>query len=250
MNKKIIIANWKMNPLSAKEAIKIAKGTDLKGVILCAPTIYLKVIKKVIKKAKLGSQNVSVENPLSGVGAFTGEVSAKMLYDIGSRYTIVGHSERRAMGETNQIINKKIKVLIDTAITPVLCIGEIERDENHEYLNIVKHQIEECLFGLNKNLLSKIIIAYEPVWAIGKNALREATPAEFLEMKIFTKKVLVNIFGDKVEMPAMLYGGSVDEKNTRWFAIDGGADGFLVGRASLDPKKFKEIVKICETLNK
>ncbi|MCX6755197.1 MAG: triose-phosphate isomerase [Candidatus Nomurabacteria bacterium] len=246
MSKKIIISNWKMNPTSLKEAVKLAKASDKKDVVLCVPFVYLKEVKKVIKKAKLGAQDVFTEES----GAYTGEISVKMLADIGVKYVILGHSERRAMGENNEKVNKKIKTLIDIGITPVLCIGEKERDENHDYLIFVKKQIEECLSGINKNLINKMVIAYEPIWAIGKNAFREATPAEFLEMKIFIKKVIINILGDKIEIPSIIYGGSVDEKNTRWFAEDGEADGFLIGRASLDSKKFKEIVKICETLKR
>ena len=231
-----------MNPTSLKEAVKLAKATDVKDAVLCVPFIYLKEIKKVIKKAKLGAQNVSIEES----GAYTGEISAKMLADIGVKYIIIGHSERRAMGETNEIINKKIKIALSAGLLPILCVGEKERDENHEYLNVVDKQIEEGLAGINKNLLSKIVIAYEPIWAIGKNAVREATPAEFFEMKIFIKKVFSDIFGVKTEIPSILYGGSVDEKNTAGFSVEGQADGFLIGRSSLDPKKFKQIISIIQ----
>ena len=249
MSKKIVIANWKMNPLSEKEAEKLfintskyILGIKKTEIVACVPFLYLGKLKKFARKIKLGAQNSFHE----GSGAFTGEISAEMLYGIGARYVILGHSERRAMGETNEDINKKIKSALSVGLVPILCVGEKTRDENHEYLNLIKTQVEECLKGVSKISISKVIIAYEPVWAIGKDAVREATPAEFLEMKIFIKKIFSGIFGLKVEIPSIIYGGSVDEKNTEDFIKAGEADGFLVGRASLNPEKFSKIVKICE----
>src|SRR3989344_4874649 len=174
MAKKIIIGNWKMNPLITKEAGKlfesIAKSVSrIKNteVVVCPPFIYLDKLTKIrTSKVKLGAQNAFYEES----GAFTGEISALMLYDLGARYVILGHSERRALGETNTLINKKIKASIKAGLNPILCVGEDIRDENHEYLNFIKIQIEECLNGVSKDSISKIIIAYEPVWAIGKGS--------------------------------------------------------------------------------
>ena len=239
ITKKIVCANWKMNPISEKEAVKLFVDTNKRvlkikktEVVVCVPSIYLEKLKKLAKKIKLG--------------AYTGEVSASMLYDAGARFVILGHSERRAMGENNEIINKKIKRVLSSGLIPILCVGEKERDENHEYLNLIKAQVEECLKGVSRILISKVIIAYEPVWAIGKDAVREATPAEFLEMKIFIKKIFSGIFGVKIKMPRIIYGGSVNEKNTADFVNSGEADGFLVGRASLDPEKFSNVINITE----
>ena len=249
MSRKIIIGNWKMNPLSLKQAENLFKSIQKTissntktNIVICPPALYLERLKKKAKKVAIGAQNVFYEEK----GAYTGEISAGMLSDIGVKYVILGHSERRAMGENNIDINKKIKMALSFNLIPILCIGERERDENHEYLGFVKKQIEECLYGIIKNSISKIIIAYEPVWAIGKNAKREATPAEFLEMKIFIKKVFSDVFGIKTKIPRIIYGGSVDEKNAGDFLKLGEADGFLVGRVSLDAKKFFEIIKICE----
>ena len=126
-----------------------------------------------------------------------------------------------------------------------MCVGESFRDENHNYFNLVKSQIEECLDGVNKNLISKIIIAYEPVWALSTTVNRiDAMPADSLEMSIFIRKVLTDKFGFNTEMPKIVYGGSVNEKNSMDFLKNGGVDGLLVGRSSLDPKKFIEIIKI------
>ena len=163
--------------------------------------------------------------------------------------TSLGHSERRAMGEKNEDVNKKIKAALSLGIIPIVCIGEKERDQNHEYLAFVKEQIEVGFKNIPKETLSKIIIAYEPVWAIGKNAAREATPEEFLEMRIFIKKVLSIMFGVKNEIPRIIYGGSADEKNVLDFVKNGEADGFLVGRASLDPKKFSNIINTIENIS-
>lgn len=253
MVNKIVVGNWKMNPLSLKEAEKlftnISKSvSNIKKteIIICPPFIYLEKLKKISKKIYLGAQDTFGRD----TGAYTGEVSGDMLYDIGVRYVILGHSERRSIlngiGESNETINKKLKASIAAGLNPILCVGENTRDENHEYLSFIKTQLEESLDGVSKNFISKIIIAYEPVWAIGKGAL-PARPEEFLEMSIFIKKILSDKFGLKmIEGIKIIYGGSVDEKNTLDFISKGRADGFLVGRASLNEKKFSNIVKICE----
>lgn len=242
-----------MNPLSLKEAEKLFTGTAKSAssiktakIVICPPSLYLEKLKKLSRKISLGGQNVF----WGDVGAQTGEISGEMLYDIGARYVIVGHSERRARGENNNEVNKKVKASIGTGLVPILCLGESVRDENHEYLNFIKMQIEECLNGVPKDSISKVIVAYEPVWAIGKGA-HPATSEEFREINIFIRKILSDKFGVKaVGNIKIIYGGSVDEKNTEEFIKEGQADGFLVGRVSLNPKKFAEIIKICEALSK
>ena len=254
MLKKIIIANWKMNPVSYKQAEKIfiansksiskIKKTD---VIICPPILYLEKLKRRSKKLGLGAQNIFYEES----GAYTGEISADMLYDIGARYVILGHSERRATGETNEDVNKKIKSALFAGLRPIICIGEKKRDENHIYLNFIKEQLEVAFKNILKTSLPKIIIAYEPIWAIGKNAIREANSEEFREISIFIRKVLSDKFGAKaIAKTKIIYGGSVHPKNVASFLQQGQTDGFLVGRDSLDPKKFEEIIKTCEVLNK
>lgn len=253
-SKKIIIANWKMNPTTSKEAVSLIKNnlTNLKNIkntdiVFCPPFIYLESLKKIVKKYSLGSQDLFSEDS----GAYTGEISYKMLENLGVKYSILGHSERRAQGEDNNSINQKLKVLNKSSIVPILCIGEGERDMNHEYVNFLQNQILESTEGLNKKVLEKLIIAYEPVWAIGKNATREATPEEFLEIKILIKKVLALKFGIKnINNIRIIYGGSVDDKNVLGFLNIGESDGFLVGRASLDSKKFIKIINYIENLSK
>lgn len=250
MSKKLVIANWKMNPQSLKDAEKlfkdIVKRTPIlkkTEVIICPPFIYLENLKKISRRFFLGAQNIFWEEK----GAFTGEISAPMLDFIGVKYVILGHSERRALGENNNEINKKIKMALSCGLIPVICIGEKERDENHEYFNVIKTQIVECLSGIPKNLISKIIIAYEPIWSISSTINRkDETPEDFLEMSIFIRKVLTDKFGIKIEMPRIIYGGSVTDKNAGDFIKHNGVDGVLVGNASLYPEKFSEIIKICE----
>ncbi len=253
LKRKIIIANWKMNPQSLKEAeklfteiVKTIFGIKKTKIIICPPFLYLEKLKKFSKKISLGAQDIFWKDS----GAYTGEISGEMLYNIGAKYVIVGHSERRAMGENNNDINKKIKASIKMGIDPILCIGESVRDKNHKYLNFIKTQIEESLDKISRSFISKVFIAYEPIWAIGKGAY-PATPEEFYEMTIFIRKILSDKFGiEAVKNIKILYGGSVNEKNVENFINEGYADGFLIGRAGLNSKKFSKIVKICEALNK
>lgn len=251
--KKIIVANWKMNPLNTKDAIKLfssIKSTSQKNkktsVVVCSPSIFLPVLSKYSSiKCALGAQNMHFETN----GAFTGEISAKMLKDSKVSYVILGHSERRAMGEDDIFINQKIKMAIKSGITPILCVGEKERTGDAWYLHAVKTQVDGCLEGLRPSDLAKIVIAYEPVWAIGKDSVRVATPSECEEMVIYIRKVLSDKFGAKnAQTPMIVYGGSVDSKEAQDFMMNGGIDGFLVGRASLNPKEFEKIVQIVDLI--
>jgi triosephosphate isomerase len=254
MSKKIIIGNWKMNPRSLKEAEKlfndVAKNISAikkTEIVICPPFLYLEKLKKISKKIILGAQDAF----WGDVGAFTGEISAEMLYNIGARYVILGHSEARMLGENNNDINKKIKSALAAGLRPILCVGEKARDADHSYFNLVKTQIEECLAGISKNLINKIIVAYEPVWAISSTVdRRDATADDSREMAIFIRKILFDKFGTETSHVRVIYGGSVNEKDASEFLKYGGVDGLLPGRASLDAKKFLKIIKICETLNK
>lgn len=248
---KIIIANWKMNPQSKKEAEIIFKNIsnsvkNLKKVevVVCPPFPYLYIKEKIKnKKLKLGSQDVFYEKE----GSYTGEISINMLKNFGANFVIVGHSERRMIGDTNDIVNKKILVTLKSKINPIFCVGENSRDANGFYLSFIKQQIEEGLKGVIKSQIKNIIIAYEPVWAIGINAKREATPSEFLEIKIFIKKVISDMYDIKTaNEPRIIYGGSVNPTNALSFMKEGGALGLLVGRDSLNGKKFSEIINLAK----
>ena len=252
--KKIIIGNWKMNPESLKEAKKrflevkkeVIKYKNVQAVI-AAPFVYLPELGKISSAGlALSAQNVSAEKE----GAFTGEVSAKMLGGFKVKYCIVGHSERRTLGETNELINKKIKMALAENITPIVCVGETDREHGMWHLGIVKTQVEECFFGIPKASLPKIIVAYEPVWALSSTAnRRDATAEDSAEMIIYIKKVLSDKFDAKsVEAVRVLYGGSVNETNAGEFLSAGKADGLLPGKASLTPKIFTSILKVANDI--
>lgn len=248
MPKKLIIGNWKMNPKSEKEAITLGKsiGANIQqtknvDVVLCPPFPFFSSIQKLkSKKFRLGAQDMSEETE----GAFTGEVSANMIYGFGARLVILGHSERRKAGDTNTRVNKKILTALKSKLAPVICIGENSRDTTGFYLGFIKDQLHECLSGISKAQAKGLVIAYEPLWAIGKNATREATPEEFVEMRIFIRRVLSDMYDTKTAQSIpILYGGSVHPENAEIFLKSGEADGLLVGRDSINPKKFGAIIK-------
>ena len=219
-----------MNPLTLKEAEKlfsgVAKGmSSIKKteVVICPPFLYLERLKKIrTSKIKLGAQ----DSFWGEVGAYTGEVSGEMLYNVGVRYVILGHSERRTIGENNQDINKKIKGALTSSLVPILCVGESVRDEEHSYFNLVKTQLEECLIGISKNSISKVIIAYEPVWAIGASSAM--SPRDIHEMAIYIKKVLREMYGTLGDGVRILYGGAVGLENAGEIVRDGFVCGLLV----------------------
>lgn len=243
---KIIVANWKMNPSTSKEAenlfrvvFKKEKSLKKNQIIICPPFPFLFLFpKKKNKNILLGAQNVSAE----AEGSFTGEVSPKMLLDTKVSHVIVGHGESRKGGDTDEIINKKLLNLLKFKISPIFCIGERERDKEGSYLSFIENQIKEGLRGVSKSDMKRFIIAYEPIWAIGKSAVREATPEEFVEVKIFIRKVISDIFDSKTALSLpILYGGSINSSNANNF-LEQGADGLLVGRDSVSPSKFDAIL--------
>jgi triosephosphate isomerase (TIM) len=255
MARKIVVANWKMHPRTAIEAERLfgsmarsASSAKKTEIVICPPYLYLGKIQKLSAKSRkisLGAQDAYGRD----VGAFTGEVSAEMLRDFGVKYVILGHSERRALGEINELVNKKIKDALYCGVLPILCVGETVRDSNHQYFHIVKTQLLECLNGISKQLISKIIIAYEPVWALSSTQNRkDATADDSREMAIYIRKILSDKFGKDAIKVRILYGGSVNERDAGEFLQNGGVDGVLAGKASLDPKKFTEIVRITESL--
>lgn len=244
---KLIVGNWKMNPSSTKEATSLIKNIH-KGlkkikqkVVICPPSIFLPVLyKEKSTYTSFGLQNTSFED----VGAHTGEVSLELSKSFKPSFVILGHSEVRAQGESSSLVNQKVKYCLKKGVTPIVCVGEKDRNDSHGYFSFIENQIQESLGGLTKKDVSKLVIAYEPIWAIGKNALRDATPEEFNEVKIFIKKVLQDMYSiSGTEVPSILYGGSVNEKNASLFIHKGHADGLLIGRTSLDAKKFIELVK-------
>lgn len=220
-------------------SLKNIKNTK---VIICPPFPYLFIREKIKStKLKLGAQNVYFEKE----GSYTGEISTQMLKNLSVDFVLIGHSERRAMGDTDHAINKKIIESLKSKITPIFCIGENNRDANGFYLSFIKQQILDGLSDIAKPQIKNVIIAYEPIWAIGSSATRVATPAEFTEIRIFIKKIISDLYDIKTASEIkIIYGGSVNPINAKLFLEEGGADGLLVGRDSLSPKKFSQIINL------
>lgn len=253
MSKKVIVANWKMNPSSLKEAKEIFDGikktaSKLSKVetVICPPFVFLSNVSRQMSAVKLGAQNVFYEKK----GAFTGEISPAMLKNLGVKYVITGHSERQALGETDEVINKKVKSALEEGFKVILCIGEKERDLNGEYLNFLKMQINEGLKGISKKLLVNLLVAYEPVWAISSNTNAKADdPESAMQAAIFIRRELLPLIGNQAarNIP-ILYGGSVNPENAGGFLERAGMQGLLVGSQSLIPKNFGEILKIANSI--
>lgn len=251
---KIIIGNWKMWPDTLDEAKKtfsaIRKVADVQKrviTIMCPPNIYVADFAKLAGKSKyvyVGAQNVSVETK----GSFTGEVGAKMLADLGLGYVIIGHSERRAMGETDEMINRKVHAVLETQMKAVVCVGEKERDSEGQYYTVIKNQLKSALARVERRRLDSIIIAYEPVWAIGRADFQAMTAHQIHESSIFIKKCLIEIYGSEVAgLVPVIYGGSVNLENARDILFRGEARGLLIGRTSREAKNFGEILKIANS---
>lgn len=250
----LLVGNWKMAPEKALDAVSLAKKTlalarQYKKItfVSCVPAIHLAPLSKQIKSTlHLGAQHVAS----SGEVAQTGLVSVGMLRSYGATYCIVGHSESRARGESDDMVRDATLLLLQKKITPIVCVGERERDAHGWYLSTVKEQVEKVISALPKAQLKSLVIAYEPVWAIGKNAAREATALECREMVIFIRKVIADAVGEKESQKVtILYGGSVNETNAASFITEGSAQGFLVGRVSLDIKRFAMLAKQVAALN-
>lgn len=252
MRKKIVAGNWKMN--KTLEEAKILT-TELMGmvadevksnteVIICTPFPYLISLKNQLGNSniKVGAQNCSEHDS----GAYTGEVSAVMIKSIDVPYVIVGHSERRQyFGETNKMLALKVDKALANSLTPIFCCGEpLEIREKGEHETLVKQQVEESLFHLSTDVLQKVVIAYEPVWAIGTG--KTATSQQAQDMHLVIRKHLASKYGQSVaDSISILYGGSVKADNAKELFACADVDGGLVGGASLKSREFVEIVKAC-----
>lgn len=243
-----IAGNWKMNKtlVQAKElATEVVRAsTELLGteIVLCPPFTVLTEVAKITDGTSvgLGGQDVFWEN----WGAFTGEISAPMLRDAGCQYVIVGHSERRQiMGETDSMVNRKVKAALKNELIPIVCVGEtLEERDKGLTLDRVKRQVFQALEGIETNLLEKVVVAYEPVWAIGTG--RNANPEQAQEVHSFLREILGQKFGNKLAACAIiLYGGSVKPDNARALMSQPDVDGFLVGGASLEATSFIKIIQ-------
>ena len=250
-NKKLIVGNWKMNPTSRDEARQLVKGIKRAagkiknaGMVICPPFVFLRDAKELLNggRVSLGAQDIFWE--LNG-GAHTGEISGVMLKELGVRFTLIGHSERRAIGETDEMVNKKIKAALKVGIVPIVCVGEKERDSHGYYMAAVKSQVEYGFAGVPGTALKNCIIAYEPIWALGNKDFETPAPETAVEMNIFIKKTLAETHGvRRAHDIRVLYGGSVNPKNAGDFLKEKDIAGLLVGRESLDAKKFLAIASL------
>lgn len=251
MRKKIVAGNWKMNKTfeEAKallsEVVNMIKDevTNDVTVVICPPSLYLSMSRQHIPtggRIFLGAQNCHQKNE----GAYTGEVSASMLRSVGVEYVILGHSERRQyFGETNAIVAEKVNIVLENGLTPIFCCGE-SRDlrENGDYIGFVKNQLTESLFHLSAESFGKVVIAYEPIWAIGTGLT--ASSAQAQDMHFELRQHIASQYGDSVAQDmSILYGGSANAQNAADLFSQPDVDGGLIGGASLKSRDFTTVVK-------
>lgn len=250
MRKKIVAGNWKMNKnledglKLATEVINIAQAEPISNVqmVLCAPFIHLASVSKLLSNATniaLGAQNLYQK----ASGAYTGEISAEMLASVGVKYVILGHSERREyFGETNAQLAEKVNIALQNNLTPIFCCGEtLSQREAGIHFDFVKQQLTESLFHLSPEQMQKVVIAYEPIWAIGTGVT--ATSAQAQEMQQVLRNHLAHKYGAIGEGISILYGGSAKPSNAKELFACPDVDGGLIGGASLIARDFIDIAK-------
>ncbi len=247
MRKTIVAGNWKMN--ASKESVnKLVMGI-LSGmsnvsseVVICAPFPYLSQVEALIthSQVRLGAQNLNTNMS----GAFTGEVSADMIKDFGAQHVIVGHSERRSFyGETNTIVAEKVKAALDSGLIPLCCVGEtLEQREAGETESVVAAQINTVADLVGIDAFLNIVVAYEPVWAIGTGVT--ASPEQAQEVHAFIRQLLANNNYDVAQQTPILYGGSMNAANAKELIACADIDGGLIGGASLKPEDFLQICRV------
>ena len=249
MRKNIVAGNWKMNKTLqeglalATELNEVLAGAELKcDVVIGTPFIHLASVAAAIDTTKIGVAAQNCANKESG--AYTGEISAAMVKSTGANYVILGHSERRAYyGETAELLKTKTELALKNDLTPIFCIGEVlEERESGVFFDVVKSQIVDSLFELSAEDFGKLVLAYEPVWAIGTG--KTATPQQAQEVHEFIRKIYSQMYGaDIADKVRILYGGSVKPDNVSELMKQKDIDGGLVGGASLEASSFAKLVK-------
>lgn len=244
--KTLLVANWKMNPASFKEAKALLDATRKSGekarnvsIVIAPPSIYLRQLRLLYKGKRIAfaAQSANAEQG----GAHTGDISMLQVRDAKATFVLVGHAERRAAGETNDDAKKMVAAALALNMTPVLCVGETIRTQSGDHFARVAEQLKGALLDVQKPMLKKILIAYEPVWAIG--AASAMSPRDMHEMAIFIRKTVVNMHGEVGMQMRILYGGSIDETNAAAMCTEGDVEGLLVGRASADPRKVTALIQ-------
>ena len=245
--KTVIAGNWKMNktPSETKAFMTAFKAILPKGrwcdIALCVPAVDILTAVRAMRETRvaIGAENCNA-NPS---GAYTGEISTSMLVDAGCKYVIIGHSERRAMGETDTEVNAKVLAALNSGLVPIVCVGESlqQRDlgVTKEWISL---QVKSALAGVSEDVVRKLVIAYEPIWAIGTG--RTATPEQAEDVCEHIRTVVRKLFGAKnARAVSILYGGSMNDKNAYELLAQPDIDGGLIGGASLDPEKFLKIIE-------
>lgn len=250
----IIIGNWKVYIETEKEAIAFVKALDKKlsqkkipkaTYYLAVPDLFMSKLASLSKKGHIGVENVS---GLSS-GAHTGLATIKLAKSAGASFAIIGHSEVRERGEKGDDIARKVSATLKEKVMTVLCIGEKERDAQGNYIAALEEELRKNLSLVDRALFDNLVVAYEPVWAIGKDVA--ATPNECFEAVIALRRALASLVGiDHAKKVSILYGGTVTKENASSFLKEGGVDGLLIGRASTDVSTFSDIIASCYYKNK
>ena len=245
MRKPIIAGNWKMHKTIAEalefvNEVKDRVNNDKVEAVICAPFTLLKDLKQATKgtNIKIGAQNMHIEEK----GAFTGEISPLMLKELDMDYVVIGHSERRQyFNETDETVNKKVLKALEVGIDPILCVGEtLEEREAGNTKDVCKVQVEKALENVSKEDLAKVVIAYEPVWAIGTG--KTATSEDANDVIAYIREVVANLYGELANEVRIQYGGSVKPSNVAEIMNQSDIDGALVGGASLEANDYVELV--------
>jgi triosephosphate isomerase len=252
MRKKIVAGNWKMN-LNFEEGVSLFSEivnmvkdevVGNQDVIVCSPFIHLSTVAKLsenVKNVNIGSQNIHQAES----GAYTGEVSASQVKSVGVEYVILGHSERRAyFGETDSLLAEKTNTALKHGLKPIFCIGETKEErESGKFFDVIKTQLVDGVFHLSKEDFAKVVLAYEPVWAIGTGLT--ASPEQAQEVHAFIRETVANQYdAETAENTTILYGGSCNPSNAPTLFSQKDIDGGLIGGASLKSRDFLDIVKV------
>lgn len=250
--KSILVANWKMNPATWPEARRLFQATKKAAekakhvsVVVAPPSVFLRDIKEARPRGRiaLAAQNAHFEKG----GAFTGEISMVQAKDAGAAHVLVAHAERRALGESDEDARRKVASALALKLSPILCVGEKAREEGGSYFATVREQVRIGLADVPAPQLKRVLIAYEPVWAIGAPA--PMTPRDMHEMAIFIRKSAVALKGEAGMSLRILYGGAIDERTAPAMLREGDVHGLLVGRASEHPAKIAALLQAIEEIS-